>query len=334
MSYLEEARAQTLRVNFPQFQERAPWFGGDLQTLRNFFARRMGRGPGVLPGEQLKLPLSDGGKLAARLTEGEPNMPLAVVIHGLTGCETATNVVVAAQHLNGLGYSVLRINLRGAGPSAGLAKGHYHAGRTQDLYDGLSSLDPALMRGGMIFMGFSLGGNMLLKFLAESEKDFPVRAAVAVSTPIDLAESAARLLLRRNCLYHHWLLKRMKDVWRDTPLKGNAAKALEEVTSIIQFDDRIVAPANGFKGASDYYKKNSAAQFLKRIAVPTLLIHAQNDPWIGTAPYARFDWPSNPNLGLLMLPGGGHVGFHSINGPTPWHCISAGKFFESISGLA
>ena len=126
----------------------------------------------------------------------------------------------------------------------------------------------------------------------------------------------------------------MKNEWRDTPLKVNAAKALEEVTSIIQFDDRIVAPANGFKGANDYYNKNSAAHFLKRIAVPTLLIHAQNDPWIGTAPYARFDWPSNPNLGLLMLPGGGHVGFHSINGPTPWHCISAGKFFESISGLA
>tara|TARA_Y100001934_G_scaffold6069_1_gene8221 strand:- start:29377 stop:30381 length:1005 start_codon:yes stop_codon:yes gene_type:complete len=334
MSYLEESRAQPLRVNFPRFQERAPWFGGDLQTLRNFFVRRMGRGPGVLPGEQLKLQLSDGGKLAARLTEGEPNMPLAVVIHGLTGCETATNVVVAAHHLNGLGYSVLRINLRGAGPSASLAKGHYHAGRTKDLYDGLSSLDPALMRSGMIFMGFSLGGNMLLKFLAESAKDFPVRAAVAVSTPIDLAESADRLLLRRNWLYHHWLLKRMKDEWRDMPLKVNVAKALDEVTSIIQFDDRIVAPSNGFKDAKDYYKKNSGVQFLKRIAVPTLLIHAQNDPWIGTAPYARFDWPSNPKLGLLMSPGGGHVGFHSINGPTPWHCVSAGKFFEGISGLA
>ncbi|MEC8198666.1 MAG: alpha/beta fold hydrolase [Pseudomonadota bacterium] len=333
MSETEQKPAQSLKVDFPQFRERAPWFGGDLQTLRNFFARRIGRGPGDLPGERLELSLSDGGKLAARLTEGESDMPLAVVIHGLTGCETATNVVVAARHLSGLGFPVLRLNLRGSEPSAKLAKGHYHAGQTKDLHDILSALDPALTEAGIVFMGFSLGGNMLLKFLAESGKDFPVRAAVAVSTPIDLAESAARLLLRRNRLYHRWLLDRMKDQWRDTPLRGNAAKALDEVTSIVQFDDRIVAPVNGFKGAKDYYKKNSAERFLKKVAVPTLLIHAQNDPWIGTAPYARFDWPSNPNLGLLMPRGGGHVGFHSRNGPTPWHCVSAGKFFKGISAL-
>ena len=92
----------------------------------------------------------------------------------------------------------------------------------------------------------------------------PVHAAVAVSTPIDLAESAARLLLRRrNAVYHSWLLNRMKDQWRDTHLvRRNAAKPLD-ANSIVQFDDRIVAPVNGFKGARAYYKHNSAERFLK-----------------------------------------------------------------------
>ena len=104
---------QAVKVDFPSFRERAPWFGGDLQTLRNFSRGADGRGPGDLPGERLLLPLSDGGGLAARLTEGEDGLPLVVLIHGLTGCETATNVVVAARHLNGLGFPVLRLNLRG-----------------------------------------------------------------------------------------------------------------------------------------------------------------------------------------------------------------------------
>ena len=95
---------QSVKVDFPSFRERAPWFGGDLQTLRNFFARRGGRGPGDIPGERLLLPLTDGGGLVARLTEGEDGLPLVVLIHGLTGCETATNMVVAARHMNGLGF--------------------------------------------------------------------------------------------------------------------------------------------------------------------------------------------------------------------------------------
>jgi predicted alpha/beta-fold hydrolase len=304
----------SLKIDFPGFQERGPWFGGDLQTLRNFFARRGGRGPRDLAGERLLLPLADSGGLAARLTPGEDGLPLAVLIHGLTGCETATNMVVAARHLNDLGFPVLRVNLRGSDPSAATTTGHYHAGRTEDLRDVLASLDPALVKNEIVFMGFSLGGNMLLKFLAEFGADFPVRAAVAVSTPIDLAESATRLMRRRNAVYHNWLLKRMKAQWMESGLTDDPATALLEARSLLEFDDRIVARVNGFEGAADYYRQNSAQEFLGDITVPTLLIHASNDPWIGREPYDRFDWSGNANLGLLMAPGGGHAGFHSSQG--------------------
>lgn len=323
---------QSVKVAFLRFQERGPWFGGDLQTLRNFFARRFGRGPGDLAGERLLLPLSDGGGLAARLTPGEGGRPLAVLIHGLTGCETATNMVHAARHLNDLGFPVLRLNLRGSEPSKSTAAGHYHAGRTEDLRDALAGLDPALTASGLLLMGFSLGGNMLLKFLAEHGGDFPVRAAVAVSTPIDLAESAARLMRGRNAIYQGWLLRRMKDQWADTPLSGDPESALREARSIVEFDHRIVAPVNGFRGAGEYYAQCSAKAYLADIRVPALLIHARNDPWIGTGPYDDYDWSANPNLGLLMAPGGGHVGFHDTQGRTPWHCVCAGRFFEGIVG--
>ncbi len=321
---------QSVKVDFPSFRERAPWFGGDLQTLRNFFARRGGRGLGDTPGERLLLPLTDGGDLVARLTEGEDGLPLVVLIHGLTGCETATNMVVAARHMNGLGFPILRLNLRGSEPSAATSEGHYHAGRTEDLADVLTALTPEVKASGLLIMGFSLGGNMLLKFLAEFGKDYPVHAAVAVSTPIDLAESAIRLMRRRNAVYHSWLLKRMKAQWSDTALSGDSAEALRDANSILEFDDRIVGPVNGFPGARAYYEHNSAERHLADISVPTLLIHARNDPWIGSEPYDRFDWGANANLGLLLAEGGGHVGFHGQQGKTPWHCVCAGRFFEGI----
>ncbi len=323
---------QAVKVDFPPFQERAPWYGGDLQTLRNFFARRGGHGPGSVEGERLQLGLADGGRLAARLTPGEAGRPLAVLIHGLTGCETATNMIVAARHLNGLGFPVLRLNLRGSEPSRAMAAGHYHAGRTEDLRDALSALDARLPDAGLVLMGFSLGGNMLLKFLAQFGGSFPIRAAVAVSTPLDLAESAWRLMRPRNAVYHRYLLRRMKAQWAGDDLPDDATDALRTAESLYEFDDRIVAPVNGFKDAIDYYKRNSAQGFLADIPVPTLLIHARNDPWIGAAPYERYDWTGNPNLGLLMAPGGGHVGFHGTQGATPWHCVCAGRFFEGIAG--
>ena len=135
---------------------------------------------------------------------------------------------------------------------------------------------------------------------------------------------------RRNAGYHSWWLKRMKAQWSDTALSGDSVEALRDANSILEFDDRIVGPVNGFPGARAYYEHNSAERYLADIPAPTLLIHARNDPWIGSEPYDRFDWRANANLGLLLAEGGGHVGFHGQQGTTPWHCVCAGRFFEGI----
>lgn len=314
-------------IDFPPFRERAPWLGPDLQTLRNFLMRRLGRAPTDLPGERRLLPVADGGHLAARLSPGDPDRPLALLIHGLTGCETATNMVVAAHYLNGMGYPVLRLNLRGSEPSRPTAHGHYHAGRTEDLRDVLSSLDPALVRAGIVALGFSIGGNLLLKFLAEHGDDVPIRAAAAVSTPIDLAASATNFERARNRLYQEFLLRRIRLQWTIEKGEAELRRILAAVRTIREFDERVQAPANGFRGADDYYAQSSAVRYMPEIRVPTLVLHARNDPWIGPAAYDGFDWRRNRNLTLLMPDRGGHVGFHAADSAVPWHCRCIGRFF-------
>jgi predicted alpha/beta-fold hydrolase len=198
---------------YPAFRPRAPWWGGDLQTLRNFIVvYKLGIGRPEVPGERLHLAMRDGSgdRLAGSLTPGPGDRPLVVLIHGLSGCETSTYIRVSAAHFRARGYPVLRLNLRGAGPSRASSRGHYHAGRSEDLRDALRGLEPGLLDRGLCLIGYSLGGNMLVKFLAEHGTEFPIRAAATISAPIDLAAAARELMRPRNAVYHRWMLDRMK----------------------------------------------------------------------------------------------------------------------------
>ncbi len=185
----------------PPFRERLPWIGADLQTIRNLLMPNPPGPPGG--GERLLLPVSDGDHLAARLDqpEGVGKRPLIVLVHGLTGSEASVNVRAAAGRFYAQGWSVLRVNLRGAGPSRPLSRGRYHAGRTEDLAAALHALPPSLLRRGVVLVGHSLGGNLILKFLGEGARDLPVLGGAAVSTPLDLAETCARMLAPRNFVY-------------------------------------------------------------------------------------------------------------------------------------
>ncbi|MBU0726729.1 MAG: alpha/beta fold hydrolase [Alphaproteobacteria bacterium] len=274
---------------------------------------------------------SSGDMLVASLHSGQADRPLAVLIHGLTGTHDSSYIRATALALLAAGYPVLRLNLRGAGETAPVSRERYHAGRSQDLRDALSGLDPALLCNGLVLVGYSLGGNMLLKFLAEDSGGLPLRAGVSISAPIDLAASSRQFLKPRNFLYHRWLLARMQQETLDNPtLSGAERQAISESRSVYAFDDRFVAPRNGFQDAEDYYQQCSALGFLHRIGVPTLAIHAADDPWIPVAAYRDFDWAGNPALKFLLSPGGGHVGFHDGDA-TAWHdrCLLA--FFNSLS---
>jgi hypothetical protein len=284
------------------------------------------------------LPLGDGSgdRLLATLSRpralGGRGKPLAVLIHGMSGCQNSRHVVATAAYFVAQGYPVLRVNLRGAGISRPLCKFHYHAGRTEDLADAFAALPRALTADGIVAIGYSLGANLLLKFLGERGAAAPIKAAVAISTPLDLAGCARRLMHPRNALYQRYLLRalRIEALGAGAELGAEERAAVRVARSIWEFDDRFTAPRNGFAGASDYYARNACGQFLDAIEIPTLLIYARNDPWIPPEPYLARDWRANPMLVPLLAPAGGHVGFHGRDRRAPWHDLCAARFLAAV----
>jgi uncharacterized protein len=314
----------------PSFKERAPWFGADLQTLRNMLRG----GPAELRGgERLLLAMADGDKLAARLDRpARPtSKPLAVLVHGLTGSEASVNVVATARHLIARDWPVLRLNLRGSEPSRATSGGRYHAGRTEDLTQALHGLPADLARRGIVLLGHSLGGNLVLKFMGEGCHGLPVLAAVAVSTPIDLAATCARMMAPRNVVYHRYMLASMKReaLAPGADLTTAERAAIAAARSVYEFDDRFVAPHFGYRDAAQYYESNAAKNFLATIERPTLILHALDDPWIPAECYEGVDWSRLPAIDAALSPGGGHLGFHGAGSRIPWHDRATASWLEA-----
>ncbi len=307
----------------PPFAVRAPWWGGDLQTCRNFVMRRLSRGalPDLSPyaEEIVVLPLVDGsgdslvGVLNRPLAgPGEaPPRPLAVLVHGMAGDDESAYMLLSASGLLERGHAALRLNLRGAGRSRAFGGGEYHAGRSDDLRAALAGLPAALTNAGLaaalttaglpaalttaglapdltaagvLLIGYSLGGNIALKLLGEAGRGeglpVTVRAAVSISAPIDLSEADRRMHDPRNRFYHDRMLGRLKRnaVEPGARLSEAERRAALTARTIFEFNDRFVAPRGGFAGARDYYRRAAALPMLADIRVPTLIVHAANDP--------------------------------------------------------
>ncbi|MDJ0972453.1 MAG: alpha/beta fold hydrolase [Kiloniellales bacterium] len=325
-----------MTFDLPDFVPRFPWLGGDLQTLRNFVVRpRHDLAP--WPARRIDLALDDGSgdRLLAVLHENRDTAgPLVVLVHGLTGCQDSFYVLGTARHFLGQGYPVLRLNLRGAGPGRPLARQGYNAGSSADFaaaLRALGKLDARLLAGGLAPIGYSLGGNMLLKFLAEAGRDFPIVAAASVSAPIDLKATQVQIMAPRNRLYHAYLLSRMKAELLATPggVPAAVARSARQSRSVFEFDDAVVAPAAGFTGAEAYYAGCSAQGFLSDIEAPVLLLHARDDPWIPASAYEDAAALAKGSLEVRLAPGGGHVGFHGKGSQTAWHDRSIAAFFRA-----
>ena len=323
-------------LDLPVFRPSRVWFSRDLQTMRNF-VRRPHHELDAWSQQRIWLDVAGGDRLAACLHAAERvrEKPLVVLVHGLTGCGDSHYIRASAHAWLSAGYPVCRLNLRGSLPSRPACRGHYHAGRSADIADALTGLiahQPAISRTGLIPVGFSLGGNMLIKFLAETGRRYPVRAAVSVSAPIDLAATSRRFHARRNAVYHRWLLQRLKMEATQPPaaLSSGERAAIAAARSVHQFDDTFVAPRHGFHNAADYYARSSGVRFLDRIAVPLLAIHAGDDPWIPADAYHAFGWCRNSAIGAVVPPRGGHVGFHARDSIVPWHNRAMIAFSRSV----
>jgi uncharacterized protein len=312
-------------LTLPAFQPRWPWIGGDLQTVRNWLVKP--KPPlDIWPTVRLDFDMADGTGdvlhgLLQRPTEDREH-PLVLLVHGLTGSSASSYIRVTTWHLLRAGYPVLRLDLRGAGIGRGRTRHFYHAGRSADLERVLLSLDPALARHGVVTVGYSLGGNVVLKYLAEQGAAAPVMAGVAISAPIDLHAAQLRLAAPRNRAYHRHMLGEMK--------RERSQDVDDRIRTILDFDNRVVAPNNGFKDALDYYRHSSAGPMLGAIRRPTLVIHAADDPWIPIDAYRGISWSANPHLLPHLMKSGGHVGFHGRGLTMPWHDAALLRFLECL----
>lgn len=325
-----------VEIGVRAFRQRLPWIGGDLQTVRDFIMRPTeALAAAASETRAFEMPDGTGDTLLGVLDRpAEPvvGLPLVVLVHGLTGSAESVYMRRAARRFLDAGFRTLRLNLRGAGGSRSLCREQYHSGRSGDLAAVIDSLQApgGDAPHGLAVVGWSLGANMLLKGMAEFGAEKGVRAAVAISAPIDLMATAQAFTAPRNAVYHRHLLAAMRAEVAGVP--GGLTEAerdrLAAARSVIAFDDVFTAPRNGFRDAADYYARNSANQFLSRIRVPTRILHALDDPWIPRNAYLAVDWAACPAIRATVTCHGGHVGFHGPDGV--WSDAEAVRFLSQL----
>jgi predicted alpha/beta-fold hydrolase len=325
-------------LDLPPFRPRFPWWGPDLQTL-SVLLQSSASDMSPHSSERVCFPMADrtGDILLGMLDHPEEPMagrPLVLLVHGLTGSEDSVYMLSAARHLLDLGYTVLRLNVRGAGPSRAYCGEHYHVGRTADFRRVLLQLPDELTRAGVVAIGYSCGGTMLLKYLGEEGSFSPLRAAATICAPVDLVRTARHMLKPRNWFYHNYILNDMKAeaLGEGARVSDGEREIIRAARSVLEFDERFIAPRYGFRGAEDYYTLCTPLAFMPEIRVPTMVLAACDDPWIPIEHYRDFKWADNPWL-LPVLPAtGGHVGFQGEASSRPWCDLAIEKFLARACG--
>lgn len=220
---------------------------------------------------------------------------------------------IAAKGL-ALGMNVVRMNQRNCGGTEALAPTLYHSGRSQDVAAVAQNLIDQDHISRLALVGFSMGGNLVLKLAGEWGCGGPAefRAVAAVCPAVDLAASADALHERANRVYEQYFLwklnRRLRTKARLFPGAFDTSR-LRGIATLRDFDDKITAHYSGFAGASDYYDRAAASHVIDRIAVPTFVLHAANDPFIRILPDTRRKFLNNPNITFVETEDGGHCSY-------------------------
>ncbi|NQV87606.1 MAG: hydrolase [Woeseiaceae bacterium] len=274
--------------------------------------------------ETLELP--DGDVTAVDWATGGDSLsdaaPLLVILHGLEGSAESSYARMLMEAVLERGWRTCVLHFRDCGDYRNRLPRRYHAGETNDLRHFLRELQREREGSGnpgpLLAVGYSLGGNVLLKYLGESKSETPLAAAAAVCAPLNLHVCSEALNKGFSKVYQYYLLKRMKTAVTQKFDRHTAAfdwrKAMNAKT-FAGFDDAVTAPLHGFSGMQDYYDRCSATHFLDKIERPTLVINALDDPFMSPEVIPAADKLSD-RITLEAAENGGHVGF--VSGGTPW----------------
>jgi hypothetical protein len=321
---LDATTAETAAAN--GFRPAAWLPGPHLQTLWG----RLARSRRLVPMRREVLETPDGDDLVVDHVEGPPGSPRVIVLHGLEGSSNSVYAQGLLLEIRRRGWRGVAMNFRScARDPADLARmlpnrrpRLYHSGETRDL-DFLARTLAAREAGSALFaVGVSLGGNVLLKWLGEGGEPGPLAAAVAISTPYDLAASARYMDTVIGRLYTARFLSTLKRKaaetthrFPETAAKIDLPRALASRT-FREFDDAANAPLHGFAGADDYYRRASSLAYLPGIATPTLCLSAEDDPFLPDEALARARAAAPAPVDFCITRAGGHIGF--VAGPAPW----------------
>jgi uncharacterized protein len=292
--------------------------GGHVQTLASFLIQRRFQVPAA---EERLIEVAPGVKVLC-LCHWQKDRAKAltiIVVHGLEGSSESQYMLGVTEKALAAGMNVIRYNQRNCGGTDALAPVLYHSGLSSDV---AAVANEIIARDGitrLALVGFSMGGNIVLKLAGEwASQPPPQFRAVAVCCPaIDLAPSADTLHEPSNRIYEKYFLwalrRRMTQKARIFPDHFDVSR-LEGIQSLREFDDKITAYYCGFTGVADYYDRASAAHVVQQIAVPTLLLHAANDPFIRITTETRRKIASNRNITFVETPDGGHCAFLGVRG--------------------
>ncbi len=258
----------------------------------------------------------------------------ALLLHGLEGSSKSNYIIGMSQMLNSMGMDAVAMNFRSCSGRVNRQMESYHSGKSDDVRLILNHLKS---RYNIIHLiGFSLGGNVALKYAGESSESL-VKSVSAISVPFDLAGSSQKLGEFQNRIYLHRFLSQLKSkaIYKCylNPSYPLDVKAIKSSKTFYEFDEFYTAPVHGFESADDYYQKSSSKQFIKNISAPTLIINAMNDSFLSPSCYPFEEANTNSNVQLLTPEYGGHVGFASNFRMTQpfWHEKQVAAFIRELA---
>lgn len=240
---------------------------------------------------------------------------VVILIHGLEGSSSSNYIHTMAQTLNHVNYDVVAFNMRSCSGENNKLLSSYHSGKTEDLAEIIDYLKQNHSYNQIHIVGYSLGGNLALKFMGEfaASMSNKIKSATGVSVPCDLKGSVEAISKLENKIYMNGFLKTLKKkaIFKAIkfPNSNLDVSKIKKANNFYTFDDLVTAPIHGFIDANDYWRKSSCKQYISAIKSPTLLISSKDDPFLNESCHPVKEATSNTNFTFLQTSFGGHLGF-------------------------